>query len=171
MQTNPSTEDVLTDNSVFIVREARGVDFTFSSIFIILTLIIAVHIIADYRSDQIAVYYKLVILTLLPAISFIVRGIQNKIALTIDKTGIYRKEKLLTSWDHFISAKIMQDAITGSYTDDFVLFIDYEKEGEPGIFIRKIKISNSWNKSEEEMIAAIHYFSKFSNKHSVQEPE
>ena len=161
-------ETVLTDNSNFTLKESKRLNFIAGVILLILAALVLYHIITDYHFDQVVIYKKLLLLSLLPAIFFLLRGFKNTVLLTINKTGIYRCGDLLTTWDNFISAHITQDQITGSIKDNFVLYIDFYIDEQAGYFRRKIKLPNTSDKSEEEILEAIRYFCKFSKSYSDQ---
>ena|GEM_PF-4474887 len=63
----------------------------------------------------------------LPATFFLAKGITEQIAIRINKKGIYEKGKLVTSWNNFINAYILEEGIPGSVNDDFALFVEYTK--------------------------------------------
>ena len=86
--------------------------------------------------------------------------IRNKTYITINHTGIYYFGKLVSSWDNFKSACITQDDIPESIQDNFVLMVEHYKTGEDGYFIKKVPLTNTQNKSEEEVPAAVDFFCK-----------
>ena len=68
-------------------------------------------------------------------------------------------------WDHFISEQFIDELPLPSSTssgirDRFFLMIKYYKDGKPGYFGRKICLTDSQDKSEEEIIAAVKFYYK-----------
>jgi hypothetical protein len=100
-------------------------------------------------------------LALIPAILFFIRGIYTKEIIRISRQGIFYLGELVTKWENFVDARIDQDEILLSIQDNFVLFIRY-KEGDR-LFQTKIPLRNTYNKAEEEIIAAIRFFSVSKN--------
>jgi hypothetical protein len=97
---------------------------------------------------------------LVPAFYFLSKGLKNRVYIRINKTGIFQYEQLLTDWPHFIDAYITQKKSMISIRDNFVLAIEYYKVGLTDGFRRKIPLTNTQNKSEEEIIEAIKFFYK-----------
>lgn len=153
---------MFTDDTEFIVKESKRLNTVFGIILFVLSAAVLYNIIKDYHTDQVPTYEKMLGLTLIPAVIFTIRGNVNKTLFRINKTGIYRYNELLTLWSRFIQARITQEAITGSFTDNFILLVEFCKEQQPGTFVRKMKLPNTMDKSEEEIIEAIRYFSRFS---------
>jgi len=108
-------------------------------------------------------------LTLLFAIGALVRTSKNIVIMKINKTGFYYYGQLITDWDHFISEEFIDDVPLPSTTstgiqDRFYLFIKYYKDGKPGYYGRKIRLTDTQDKSEEEIIAAVKFYYKNSQK-------
>jgi len=97
-------------------------------------------------------YYKLLVLTLLPAIVFTLRAIRKNEVLLIDSQGIYHNSLFVTSWANFVSATYIQ----GGGDSVMLVITCYKKPGTQ--HTKKILLAGSRNKSEEEVTAAINYF-------------
>lgn len=94
---------------------------------------------------------------------------KNVIVFTINKTGIYYYGELLTDWNHFISEEFIDEVPLPSgndpgINDRFYLFLKYYKDGYPGYYSRKIRLTDTQDKSEEEIIAAIKFYYKNAEK-------
>jgi len=76
----------------------------------------------------------------------------------INAKGIYEYNKLVTDWNNFMNAYINQDEITGDIKDNFILTIEYIKPGDEGYHIRRIPLTYTQTKSEEEIIDTINFF-------------
>ncbi len=147
----------LTAEDDFIVGESVMMDFSIGAFFFLLFFIALSVTYPDLPSKQKA-YNKSVLLVLIPAITFTLKGIINKKIIKVNKEGIYQYSKLVTNWDNYKQAYVTQAEIVGSIQDNFVLIVEYYKEGEDGYFVRKIQLTNTQNKSEEEVIEAINFF-------------
>ena len=141
----------------FQVKESRGCNLVMG---ILLFVIALVTIVADFSGAVGGPFIKLFYLLIIPAILFIRRGSANQTVITINKKGFFYGGQLLTSWDNFIDAAITQDEKLLMIQDNFLLFIKYYKDGSPGYFGRKIPLTNTQDKAEEEIIAAIKFYYK-----------
>jgi hypothetical protein len=69
---------------------------------------------------------------------------------------------MITDWNNFIDAIVAQDEenrrIPYDVTDRFILVIRYGKLGHTGYFARKILMTATMDKSEEEIMAAIKFY-------------
>lgn len=97
-------------------------------------------------------------LALLPALYFFKKGRSNAIHIRINKTGIYQQEKLITGWANFLNAYVTQKEKTISIQDNFLLIVEYSKEGSDKGFRKKIPLTNTQNKSEEQVLEAVKFF-------------
>lgn len=150
----------LTKDSEFVVGEEKILNYVLASLCLGLFLYGFIdaakrHFInIDYQSFFFA-------LALAPAIYCFRRAQNGKVYIRVNKTGIYQDEKLVTGWSNLIKAQIAQDekASIFSIQDNFVLIVEYRKEGSKGMR-RKIRLTNTQNKSEEEVLEAVKFFWK-----------
>lgn len=155
MGTKPLTKD-----SQFIVGEEKILNFILAGLFLLLFLYGLVDAISknfknlDYSSMVFVIGLSLSFL-------FFTKGRSKRIFIRVNKKGIFQDEKLVTGWADFIKASITQDQKVFSVKDNFVLLVEFKKE-KTG-FRRKIPLGNTQNKSEEEVLDAVKYFS---NAHS-----
>ncbi|MEO7923104.1 MAG: hypothetical protein ABIR30_05450 [Chitinophagaceae bacterium] len=98
------------------------------------------------------------IAALIPAFIFFRKGRSNRIYLRVNKTGIYQDGQLITGWADFLNAYITQKETAITIQDNFMLVIEFTKPGAAKGFRRKISLTNTQNKSEEEVLAAIKFF-------------
>ena len=106
-------------------------------------------------------------LILLFAIGTLMRTSKNIIIMKINKTGFYYYGELITDWNNFISEEFIEDGPASprrGAKDQFYLMIKYYKDGEAGYYGRKIRLTDSQDKSEEEIIAAVKFYYKNSQK-------
>jgi len=147
------SDDQFDINSDFVVKESKSTNLVVGILFLILSL---------------AAFFMSVLLgglTLLVAIGAFARSSKDITIIRINKTGFYYYGKLITDWEHFISEEFIDEIPLPSNTssginDEFYLMIKYYKDGKPGYYGRKIRLTNSQDKSEEEIIAAVKFYYK-----------
>lgn len=143
----------------FTVGEEKALNYVMAFLFFALFMyglvdaVLRKFVNIDYQSLVFA-------LALLPAIMFFKKAKSKRIFIRINKKGIYRDEKLLTDWAHFIKAYLAQEQKVVSIKDNFVLMVEYRKRGISGSFRKSIPLTNTQNKSEEDVLAAVNFFYK-----------
>ena len=149
----------LSNNSEFVVGEDKVLDYILASLFFGLFLY---GLIDAIRQDFTKLNYVnyLFIIALLPAILFFRKAKTRRIYIRINKTGIYQDEKLVTGWSTLLNAHITQKEKVFSIQDNFMLVVEYLKDGIEKGFRRKIPLTNTQNKSEEEILEAVKFFWK-----------
>lgn len=90
---------------------------------------------------------------------------KDQIIMKVNGTGFFYYGKLITSWRNFVSVDFIDEppAISSSSTglsDKFFLALKYYKDDRPECFARKFSLTNTQDKSEEEIIAAIRFYYK-----------
>jgi hypothetical protein len=98
------------------------------------------------------------ILAIIPAAMAFTKARSKRIYLRVNKTGIYQNENLITTWSTFLKAYITQKEVVMSIRDNFQLVVEYYKEDPKKGFRRKIPLTNTQNKSEEDIMKAIQFF-------------
>ncbi|HEU4901460.1 MAG TPA: hypothetical protein VFT06_01680 [Flavisolibacter sp.] len=96
-------------------------------------------------------------------VASIVISTKERIVMTVNRDGFFYYGDLITNWTNFVSARFMDQTPQVSSTslgisDQFFLAIRYYKENEPGCFERKFALTNTQDKSEEEIMAAIRFY-------------
>jgi hypothetical protein len=148
--------------SNFLVRENSILFIVLGVIFSIMFIISLTDIMAyDF---VFIIPFKALYLTIIPAFIFLKKGLQKKkTIIMINRNGFYYFGELITSWPLFIDAVVTQDEKIFTLQDNFVLIIRY-RNNEGKIFRSKIRLGNTQDKSEEEIIAAIRFFSSAENR-------
>jgi hypothetical protein len=100
----------------------------------------------------------LFILALAPAIIGFSKAKSKRVYIRINSKGIYQDEKLITTWSHFLNAFIEEKQVALSIKDNFMLVVEYVKDKSGSGYRKKIPLTNTQNKSEEQIIAAIKFF-------------
>ena len=85
----------------------------------------------------------------------------KKVIISINQQGIFSHGKLVTDWYHFQNVEIKQLPLRiGQINDNVVMIIRFLNEERNMLYEQKLKLSNTLNKSEEQMLRAIEFFKK-----------
>ncbi len=105
----------------------------------------------DYQSFVFA-------LALAPAYLFFRKARSSRVYMRVNKKGIYKEGQLVTSWSNLIKVYIAQEEKKAFFSiqDNFILVVEYKKDGQG--FRKKIQLTNTQNKSEEEVLEAVNFF-------------
>lgn len=150
---------IFTKEDQFVVGEERVLNYILAALCFALFLYGVIDAVnrnfrkIDYQSFVFA-------LALIPAYLFFRKARSNRTYIRINKTGIYQDEKLVTSWANFLNAYIGQKEKKNFFSiqDNFILVVEYKKDGKG--FRHKIPLTNTQNKSEEDVLAAVNFFWK-----------
>lgn len=154
-------ETNLNAKSDFLVRESVGFNY-FIGILLLIIFIAAIAL-GDYGWGN---YLSALMLFLLPAAFFIAKARGNAVRIKINKTGFYHNGVLITTWDRFIDARLTEELVPGSIQDNFIILIRYYGNDYIQAFWSKIPLSNTQDKADEEIIAAIDFYYKASRQTS-----
>ncbi len=135
------------ENDVFTVNEYVALDYGLAGLFTLLCLL-------TIGTSG----FPAGIFSLFAAVYFLYKGVVNREVLCVDCNGIYQNKKLVTNWQNFAEAFVTQLYSDRQISDNFVLIIRYYKEGITGNFRMTIPLTNTQNKSEEEILDAIKRF-------------
>jgi len=143
----------------FIVKEEKGTNYVLAGLFALLFLY-GVGNAAYYNFRQIDYQNIVLAFAIIPVILFIRKGNNPKAHIRVNRKGIYEQEILVTDWAHFIKAFILEKQEKRIYqiNDIFYLVIEYQSPKKGIGKRRKIRLTNTQNKSEEEIIVAIRQF-------------
>lgn len=150
----------LNPDSEFIVKEEVVLVYILTGLFVLIFIygILDLTVIHGVKDNSSAFTF---LFAIIPAIYFFKKGYQNPVALCVNRKGIYAGNQLVTEWENLINAYVTQkDKTWRSIQDNFLLVVEFygEKEGEGRR--RKIPLTNTQNKSEEEVMDAVRYFSE-----------
>lgn len=98
------------------------------------------------------------LLALIAGILFFRKGNSKRVYIRVNNKGIYEDEKLVTTWSNFHNAYIDQKEKVITIQDNFQLVVEFLKEGTKQGIRRKIPLTNTQNKSEEEVLEAVKFF-------------
>lgn len=97
---------------------------------------------------------------LAPIVFYFIFTRTKKAIIRINNRGVFYHEHLITSWPNFVSAKTDQLPLgLGDPRDRVVLIIEYYNESKTQILTQQLRLHNTLNKSEEQMLAIMEYFS------------
>lgn len=145
----------------FIVKESSLTNIIIGLVFLGLFLLTLAnylnndHVHGEYAARKLR---YVLIGTSMPAILFIVKGFIHTTIIKVNKDGIYCAGELKTNWENFINAEVKEIPVTGSYSDNFILFIRFYKSGEDDAIETRVPMLSTYNKSGEEVIEAIKNF-------------
>ena len=147
----------LNKNNEFIVGEDKVLDYVMASVFLALFLYGTIDAILNHFTKF--TYLNFIFgIALAPALIFFAKARNKRIYIRINKTGIYQDEELVTVWSNFLKAYLDQKEIVLSIQDNFILVVEYLKDGFDQGFRRKIPLTNTQNRSEEDVLAAVKFF-------------
>lgn len=147
----------LTIDTEFTVGEEKVLNFILSFLFFGLFVYGVVDVCIRGFSKVTYVSY-LFIVAIIPAALAFAKARSKRVYIRINKKGIYQNEQLLTTWPTFLKAYISQKQTVISIRDNFQLVVEYYKDDSNNGFRRKIALTNTQNKSEEDIMAAIKFF-------------
>jgi len=151
------TKTRLTKDSQFIVGEAKVLNYVLAILcFAIFSYGVADAIKRDFKNIDYQSY--VFALLLIPVVLFIRKAHNGRVYIRVNRNGIYQDEKLLTGWRDLIKVSLDQKEKTGlvSIRDNFLLVVEYRKDNKG--LRKKIPLTNTQNKSEEEVLEAVNFF-------------
>lgn len=157
----------LTRESQYLVGEEKVLNYILASL--CFALFLYGFIDAARRHFKHIDYQSFVfVLALVPAWLFIRNARSKKVYIRINKTGIYHHEQLVTDWSKLMRAYISQKEKKGiiSIQDNFLLVLEYRKDNSKEGVRRKIPLTNTQNRSEEEILEAVKFFWKEHKYHT-----
>ncbi|RYY41733.1 MAG: hypothetical protein EOO08_00985 [Chitinophagaceae bacterium] len=147
----------LRPDGVFTVGESRGLMLALAVAFGAMFLYELIQVISDPSSP---ITDHLLLLAALPAFLFLRKARDKSVIMRIDRAGFVYYGKRLFTWDKFVSARVHEVAATNvRFGDNFQLQLQFYKD-DGNIYGRTVRLTNTQNKAEEEIIAAIRYYEK-----------
>jgi hypothetical protein len=147
----------LTIDTEFTVGEEKVLNYVISFLFFGLFVYGVVDILIKGFGAVTYVNY-IFILAIIPSAMAFAKARSKRVYIRINRKGIYQNEKLLSTWATFLKAYITQKQTVVSIRDNFQLVVEYYKDDPKKGFRRKIALTNTQNKSEEDIMAAIKFF-------------
>ncbi len=149
----------LNKNTDFVVGEEKALNYVMATLLFAL-FAYGVYDAARRGFKNIDYQSFIFALAIFPAIYCIRRAMANRIYIRINKTGIYEGKKMVTGWADLVKVYLAQDPDKPMYDirDRFQLVVEFKKEGKG--LRRRIPLTNTQNKSEEDVLAAANFFWK-----------
>jgi len=102
-------------------------------------------------------------------VASLVRSAKNQTVIIVNKTGFFHYGDLVTNWANFVSVDFVDEvpvfsSKSAGLSDKFSLIMKYYKDDRPECFACKIPLTNTQDKSEEEIIAAIRFYHRNAKK-------
>jgi hypothetical protein len=119
----------------------------------------------------ICLFYAYNIVSILICLTTIFGGIINlkkakskRISILINTQGIYYYNELLTTWENYICSFAKRELAGNGLSENVYVVVEYYKPNETGYFVRKIKMQDDEDKSENDIIEAIIFYYENRNK-------
>jgi|GEM_PF-5020633 len=139
----------------FVIRDSRGMMLFLGSVSVGAGLLMLYQ--ADGESFRGFSFYLLQAVVLTLVIVCFYRAAKQKMIFLVDRRGIFYYGKLITDWDHFEDAQVKEELTGGrQMTDNFMLHVRFHREG--GLYKRSFPLANTFDKADEELVAAIRFF-------------
>ena len=161
MEVKPDIE--LDEEGNFVVGESALLNYLLIALSI--AMFLGILITRDFeRNQNTGSFYLIYLFILLPGIFAIVKLKRNKASIIVNEKGIYYHNNFVTDWSNFISAYIAEEPsgvtnYSAGLSDKFSIKIIFLDQNKGGNYMYDMKTSGSQNKSEEQIISAIQYFS------------
>jgi hypothetical protein len=152
-------KNTLSRDSEFIVGEEKVLNYILATLFFGLFMYGLIDALL-YQFKKMTYLNAVFAVALIPAILSFKKARSKRVYIRVNKNGIYQDERLLTNWNNYLKAYITQKEVVFSVQDNFLLVVEYRKDGSDKGFRKKIALTNTQNKSEEDVLEAIKFFSK-----------
>lgn len=149
---------VVSKNTDFVVRESSGLNFIFAGTGWIMLLVLLFNYSGDNGSTDTVMMLISAAIAAVAALWFTAKGLKRKECIRINRNGLFYYRKFITDWPSLQSVKLTQDDKMFTLQDNFVLILTYTKDG--ATYLRKISLTNTQDKSEEEILAAVKFYSQ-----------
>jgi hypothetical protein len=150
-------KNLLNKDGEFVVGEEKVLNYILALLFFGLFMYGLIDAMLD-QFKKMTYLNALFALALLPAIFSFKKARSKRVYIRVNKKGIFQDERLLTNWPNFLNAYITQKEVVLSIQDNFLLVVEYRKDGFDKGFRKKIALTNTQNKSEEDVLEAIKFF-------------
>ena len=145
----------LDKNNEFIVKEWKAVNYMVG--IFLLSLVILIICLVGVNSISSILW---IFLTASPFFLFALihrkKAASDTAIIRVNDAGLYYYEKLVTDWRNFSNAYVTDERKTERFGDNFQLVVEFYS-GDL-LIKKKIPLTNTQNKSEEEVYAALMYF-------------
>jgi hypothetical protein len=139
----------------FIVKESTGMNILISFFFFLFAFFSA------------SLYWWLCGFFLIPGVLLFIRGLKNQTVMIVSKSGFYYYDSLITDWTNFIDVEFIDEVPlpgpnSSGVSDKFSMLMKFYRDDQPDLyFTQQFRFTNTQNKSEEEIIAAIRFYHRY----------
>jgi hypothetical protein len=154
----PDNKDIqlkLEKDGSFAVKEFKALNAVAAAIFYIMFFVTVFNTLVRTDYEEV-MFDKMLYVTIIPAVLFTRKALSKHVYLRVSRDGIFINEHLLTDWKGFRFAEYTQKESVRSISDNFILIVKYVKPD--GLYMKEIPLTNTQDKAEEEVIAAVRYF-------------
>ena len=147
----------------FIVQESILLNIMSGGI--LLAIFFGVLVTRDFERNNTTESFFLIYLFLLTGVViFFSKTYRRRIIIVINNNGIYFEKSLLTDWENFVDAYIIQEEYSvnsdsAGISDKFYIVVVFFNLNAGNNYTFKMPMSGSQSKSEYQVISAIEYFS------------
>ena len=138
----------------FMVKDSKWMNYFISLI------LFGLGMVAIFLGDTEWTNYLFGSVLVLAGIFFAIKAKKRGTSIIINNSGFYHAGKLLFNWHQFIDAKLVQDTKLVSFQDNFIILIRYYSPDRKLVYTSKIPMSNTQDKADEEILAAIYFYYK-----------
>ncbi|MDZ4794210.1 MAG: hypothetical protein SGI83_08025 [Bacteroidota bacterium] len=151
--------DALNKDSELVVGENKLMAWVLAILFFAL-FAYGVYDAIKLRFKHIDYQSYVLVLALVPCIFCLRRVKSKRVYVRINRTGIYKDEQLVTSWSNLLKAYLGQEKKKKFYDlqDKFILIVEYRGTDPKMGYRKKIPLTNTQNKSEEDVLEAVQFF-------------
>jgi hypothetical protein len=153
----------LDSNGNFIVRESALLNYLVAAI--CLAIFIGVLITRNFEiGNPFSEFYFVYVFILLPGIISLIRYSRDKVIIKVNKTGVFYYGVTVTDWINFRNAYIGEEYPTvtqnsAGISDKFSVMVTFFDPARNGNYLYKMNLSNTQDKSPEQIISAIQFYS------------
>ena len=156
----------LTVDSRFEVNEEKALNIVVAVLYF---LVASLGLVWSTKEKSWVAAAAIVGVVVFPGLVYFLKSRSQRIFIRIDKTGIYQDENLVTTWTNFLKAYVREEPpsmsmdmkrLPETIKDQFFLIIEYLKDDSGNGSRRRIRLTNTQNKSDEEIMEAITFFAR-----------
>jgi hypothetical protein len=160
------SEPKLNTEDNFLVKESKTINFIAGGA--LLAVFFVSFMFGDYGWSN---FLIATCMFLIPGAIAIARGSRNTMIIKINKIGFFYAGQLITEWNLFYDAVVQDKMAVGSYKDNFVLDLRYYSADYSLLYTKSIPLTNTQDKSEEEIIEAINFFYSASRSTTLKQTD
>lgn len=145
------------------VCESKGINLIFGIFF--MAIVIGIYFTISLESAEFKRFFNVLYLLFgSVSVGFFIKAFRKNRIILINENGIIYKRKEICNWNNFRNAFIGQeyphtDMVNAGLDDRTYIIVEYYDHEHSTNFTYRMRMSNTQNKSEEQIINAIENFS------------